>query len=224
VITLGPKSFSGWPAARKYLVDLTRSQPVGATIEGEALEVIEAALPYHSEFELKVGPGVYRFTVKRHPAYPNTQCVFVERVDQTSVAVSFQNIGKTVSQVKRKDRLRALREAVVSQILRYKDGMFPEDGWEVQCPLTGELVTKSTCDVDHAPPSTFAQLVEDWLKAEGLSLEEIEIHPPPHPKCELRSAILTVSWQDYHAAHADLRILSLEGHKRVTAENQKGGA
>jgi hypothetical protein len=107
---------------------------------------------------------------------------------------------------------------------RFKDAMFPEDGWEVQCPLTGELVTKSTCEVDHAPPSTFAQLVEGWLTAEGLSLEEVDIHPPPHPKCELRSVILTVSWQDYHAAHSDLRILSLEGHKQETAENHKGGA
>ncbi len=224
MITLGPKSFATWTEARRYLVELTRTQPLGATIEGEAREVLEAALPLHSEYELKVGPGVYRFVVKRHPAYPNTQCVFVERVDQTSVAVSFQNIGKAVSQVKRKDRLRALREAIVPQILDFKDTMFPEDGWENQCPLTGELVTKSNCEVDHAPPWTFAQLVEDWLKVEGLTLEEVEIHPPPHPKCELRSAILTESWRAYHAEHSVLRILSLEGHKRVTAENQKGGA
>jgi hypothetical protein len=223
VITLGPKSFSGWPAARKYLVDLTRSQSVGTTIEGEALEVIEAALPYHSEFELKVGPGVYRFTVKHHPEFPNTKSVVVERVDQTSVPVSFKNLGKDLPAVKRVDRLQALRRAIKGQILEFRDQAF-HFGLPLLCPVAGVPLSRHNCHVDHVAPVTFSSLVEGWLDLECVVLDELELVPPPHPICELAHAETLASWKAYHALHCKLRLLSPEGHKRVTAENHKGGA
>ena len=223
MIQIGRFTFETWTAARAHLVSFTK-RPLGTVFVGDDHELLEAALAMHSEAAIKIGPGVAKFTVERHPAHPNTQCVFVRRVDGTRVAVSFKNLGKAAPQVKREDRTRALREAIVKQILEFKDSMFPDEKFEWQCPITGELVTKSTCEVDHAPPATFKKLVEDWLTSEEMTLEDVDIHPPPHPKCELQSAILTESWRSYHRAHSLLRVVSKAGHKIVTAEAQKGGA
>lgn len=221
MITLGPKTFSGWPEARKYLVDLTRSQSVGTTIEGEALEVLEAALPYHSEAELKVGPGVYRFTVKHHPEFPNTKSVVIERVDQTSVPVSFKNLGKDLPAVKREDRRQALRRAIKGQILEFRDQAF-HFGLPLLCPVAGVPLSRHNCHVDHVAPATFANLVDGWLDLECVVLDQLELVPPPHPICELAHAETRKSWEAYHAQNCKLRLLSPEGHKQVTAENHKG--
>jgi len=214
MITLGPKSFSGWPAARKYLVDLARTQPIGKSFEGEALEVLGDALPYHSEASIKIGVGVWGFTVFRHPTKPS-RCIFARQLDGTDIPVSFANLGKDLPAVKRKDRIRALRDAVIPQILEFRDRAF-EPGLPLLCPVAGVPLSRHRCHVDHVAPVTFKSLVAGWLDLECVVLDELELVPPPHPSCELAHAETLASWKAYHALHCKLRLLSPEGHRTVS--------
>ena len=226
MIQIGRFPFETITAARAHLVSFTRL-PLGTVFVGDDHELLEAALAMHSEAAIKIGPGVAKFTVERHPAYPNTQCVFVHRIDGTKVAVSFQNLQKGKPEVQRKVRLRALREAIVPQILAYRDCRFLEYrhlGLDLRCQITGEVLRRETCEVDHVPPKTFQKLVANWLSSLGITLDDLDIHPPPHPKCELRSSLLRASWVGYHGANCELRLLSPEGHKIITAQSKKGGA
>lgn len=217
-ITLGPLTFDTWTAARKYLVEVIHRTVDNSRILGCDADVLADALALHAEVDHKVGPGVRHFTARTHPTYPRTRCIFVERVDDTSVPVSFANLGKDREIVTRYDRLRALRKAVIPQILAFRDKCY-EGRDTVTCPVTENSVTVDHCEVDHTSPWTFARLVSDWLESEGLTLADLEIIPPPHPHCELADPRLVASWTKYHAEHARLRILSRLGHRTITRAN-----
>ena len=218
-IALGPRTFATWTAAKRYLSDLVRQTSDGQRIAGDDEAVLLAALDLHPEAADKIGPGFAHFTAGPHETYPRTRCLYLRRVDGSAVAISFQNLRSTDEARARRDRLRALRWAIVPQI-----AVFAVDAFKgratVICPIDGTEVCSHDCEVDHTAPATFAALVDAWLKTEGRSLGDLRLIPPPYEHCELADAEPLRAWQRYHREHAQLRIVSKSAHRRLTASHR----
>jgi len=102
-----------------------------------------------------------------------------------------------------------MREAVENQIVSFRERTFATAILLV-CPLRGVPITRDTYHVDHTPPAVFDVLVQNWLNATGIALEEVQISPPGDNQIV---AVMTeptqrTAWQEHHGLHARLRMLS----------------
>jgi hypothetical protein len=215
-IRLGAQTFAGWTAARKYLLGIVPRIADGERISGDFASVLRDALQHHPEADDKIGPGLSHFTAGPHATYPRTRCIYLCRTDGTKVAVSFKNIGAAAETRSRRDRLRAMRRAVEPQIVGLLIDAFGNSD-TIACPISGVAISRYDCEVDHAAPATFAHLAGAWLESAGLELGDLRIFPPPHPHCELSDPHQLQAWQQYHRQNAELRIISKDAHRSLTA-------
>jgi hypothetical protein len=79
-----------------------------------------------------------------------------------------------------------------------------------QCPVANTEMTISTSDVDHAPPNTFAILVEKWLAVmrSGFELIEIEHQSGYGQRSRFVETWMEPDWAEYHEWNARLRVVS----------------
>ena len=72
-------------------------------------------------------------------------------------------------------------------------------------------------DVDHAPPNTFAVLVEKWLTVIRMDFEliEIEYRSGYEQRSHFVERWLESDWADYHAQLARLRVVSRVANRSI---------
>lgn len=76
--------------------------------------------------------------------------------------------------------------------------------------------------VHHCEPNTFRVLSSAWLGIKGLFAQDIELYEP-HPSFKLfADRDLAFEWQEFHAEHASLEVLTPEEHRAIHAA--KAGA
>jgi hypothetical protein len=120
---------------------------------------------------------------------------------------------KCIDGEKQRQLLRpALRNAILSQILQFKQAQFAIGSQ--RCPYTKELLKFETCHVDHLPPMTFETLVTEWLKLNGLREADVQItEREDNASTRFMTDVSQIaSWITYHQQHARLRILSRRGN------------
>jgi hypothetical protein len=92
------------------------------------------------------------------------------------------------------------------------------------CPLSGELFSKETCHVDHGGkknvktaltlgerlPLTFMQLLKNFLREQERvhDMKASDIELTTAPPYELADSKLKLRWQQFHATHAVLQVVS----------------
>jgi hypothetical protein len=67
--------------------------------------------------------------------------------------------------------------------------------------------------VHHRPPNTFAVLSSAWMGINGLFAKDVEVYEPKPGFKALVDRDLAFSWQDFHASHANLEVLTPEEHR-----------
>jgi hypothetical protein len=104
---------------------------------------------------------------------------------------------------------KALRLAVTDDVMRFKTECFG-DSEVVRCAMTGEIVRKDNCHVDHESP-TFSEIMQDWLSANHLLEEEIPLVGDEDGAmfAKLADAELADDFRQYHLANAKLRVVSI---------------
>ena len=100
----------------------------------------------------------------------------------------------------------AFRAAVQDQTSSVMDAAFTE-ACQIVCPMSGELITRGTAHVDHAPPK-FADLVQAWLIDMGMRLDEITLADDPQGGAVMQAGSRLDSWRAFHSKHAQLRVVS----------------
>lgn len=69
--------------------------------------------------------------------------------------------------------------------------------------------------VHHVEPYTFAVLASSWLGRKGLFPKDISLYEP-HPSFKLfADRDLGFEWQEFHAEHATLQVLTPEEHRAI---------
>lgn len=67
--------------------------------------------------------------------------------------------------------------------------------------------------VHHVPPHTFAVLSSAWMGINSLFARDVDVYAPEEGYKALRDRDLAASWQDFHAANAELVVLTPEEHR-----------
>lgn len=189
-------------------------------LEGDDYNFVHDLFECHPNYEEKAGCGVAGFVVERDKLYGNGKHFCVVRTDGSKTDFSWKKCVSGKQTNKRRLVLDAMRRAVQKQIFEYADKQF-EKAPEIICPITGEIVTRDNCHVDHVYPNTFSYLSQEWIDDNNLSHETIELkHNADGYGYVFADIGILHSWQSFHSQNAKLRILSPNGNISIS---NKGG-
>jgi hypothetical protein len=200
-LQVGKRLFPTKTAAQKYFSRILASGI--HKLEGEELEMVLSLLEYHPRAEDKVGAGVASVAVMPNAKDGGAYNGFVlRRVDGSVEGFSYRKCLTPKGYLSQRAR-QALRDDVQYQVWEFKSLAFEN---QVSCPLTGRHLRPDEAHIDHHPTS-FNRLMLDFLRAEKLTLERVEVADlsPTSAKKTLADSSLRQRWRDYHRAHASLR-------------------
>lgn len=210
-VVIASLAFPTKKQAKEFFREIRDRYPDGVQLAEEDDRPLRDLIAIHPEAVTKIGCGISHFTVATESRFGRTRHFVIHRVDGSSTDASFHSAidGRN----ERRDRLEALRRGIEDQIVSFKDRSFVS-GHRNVCPLRGVPITEDSYHIDHEPPLTFVRLVDRWLQAEGLQIEQIEITPPADNQIvtEMINSEQVRSWQAFHLAHATLRLLSPLGN------------
>lgn len=211
---IGDKVFSSKKEAIEFTRNLIAQLTLSTPIHGDALEFFVNLLDRHPEAEQKIGVGVDFITVDRPAEFPMTKCLFVHRIDGSKTDFSYKACfdGK---HNRRSDVSQAFRDAVVDQILAFKNANYKPNQL---CPMTQKVLTGSNVHVDHVYPMTFKYLISEFLELRGMTYDDVLITDSTDLQCRagLADSDFKKVWQEYHATHANLRVISLKANLQLS--------
>jgi hypothetical protein len=186
----------GWKtAARARVRSIVATTPDGP-VTGDDGAFLASLLTRHPDAAAKIGPGIAWISLGPVPGKPSRGFT-VHRTDRTSTDFSWR---KCITLPPHKNQvLIAMREAIVPQVLAYRDSREP-----LSCAF--DPAHPGPFHVDHADPD-FITLADLYAAAQGgydrvpLRLNgDGDIGTRLHPAHEL-------AWASYHREHARFRIL-----------------
>jgi hypothetical protein len=150
----------GWKKkATEHCRKILNEAAIGSRLSDCDCEWLKQVLDLHQEASRKIGCGVHYFEVRKN-GYGG-RGFWIIRNDGTVTDFSFVKCispGHAMA-----DFAKACRTAVADDIIAFKNSVF--DGKEhAICPVSGELIFRDSCHIDHAPPSTFDVLVASFAK------------------------------------------------------------
>lgn len=168
-----------------------------------------AFIKLHQRAEEKIGCGVSHFTVQQDEHWKNSRQFVLVRIDGSRAIFSHNRLRVTPETNEERHRRRvldAMREAIVPQIVEFKNENFIAG--RTRCPLTNELIKEP--HVDHEKPQTFEALVLEWLENKNLQFSDVAVNSDTDNKTfeTMADFVQLESWRRYHSIHARLRILS----------------
>jgi hypothetical protein len=212
-VTISDLSFASKKSAFEYIRKIRDSYPDGAVLDHSDDLFIRWLLALHTEATVKIGCGISHFTVATEKEFGGKNRHFVlHRHDGCSSDFSFLHCLSPESK-DRNDRLMALRQAIKEQIWSFRDRELIS-GKVIICPYEQVPITRTNCQIDHQAPRTFEALTINWLVAQGIGLVDVKITPPADNQlvAQMADAKQMASWKSFHAANAELRLLSSRGN------------
>ena len=77
----------------------------------------------------------------------------------------------------------------------------------LNCEILKVNFSKATCHVDHKEPKTFSNLLNQFIKEKGLTLENLEIEAVDNYYSTLKNDKLREEWYTFHQENAELRLI-----------------
>jgi hypothetical protein len=203
-IQIGRMAFRRKMDAEAHIKGILDTSTWGVPLLGEIHEFVLSLLYRHPRSTEKIGTGISHFTVNSDGN--GDRCFYVHRPGESpqhfSYVKSLNGRDDTRSLV-----LGALNRAIDEQVWAFRDAELARG--PQYCPYKGVLITKDQYHVDHPNP-TFFELHTAWFAVTGLQYEEIKLSAGSGNEIgrNMTDAAQKLSWQDYHQAHAQLRLLS----------------
>lgn len=211
-LLLGPFEFRTKGEAEAAIREVADSADIGNPVIGEAKELILGLLERHPEAARKIGAGVSQVVV-RFNAYKK-RGFYLLRVDGSETDFSWT---KCLSPPRPIDRVRtALRSCIADQKLEARDRHFAA-GANACCELTGLAITPASCHVHHENP-TFAELVDAFLGARGISSEAVafvRVDGVEGPRLAAEWHWLGREFEAYHRTHARMLVVHASEHMHL---------
>jgi hypothetical protein len=204
---LGGEQFETKSAIAERVQDIFFNTDEGCALVGEDLEFVKDLVKLHPDAEEKLKYGVRNILVLRN--FGGSKGFAIKNMRGTVEEFSYRKCLASKGSTKRGELARALRFAILGQVTDTKAKAFYESP-VLLCPFTKEEITWETCHVDHAPPATFNFLVDEFLKQEGLTVQQVEVidtKRPADPR-RLKSRVLEERWVTFHLERASLRVVS----------------
>lgn len=213
LIEIGPLKFRTKADAAKYVQSILARYQVGQAIEGEDQEVVLDLLSRHPDAVKKIGVGVRELFVDIPEQ--GGKCFWLRRSDGSKTDFSYQKC--LAPKPPHAKYMEACRNAVKDQINAKRDEVFATRD-EIQCPLTGEMISRDKAHVDHTPPNEFRILAFEFARVEKFDPLEVELDGCGDGESEKRfhDRELERKWREFHRERAVLRVVSVWGNLSVS--------
>lgn len=197
---------------------ILEATPDGDSVIDESQHFLMALFQSHDEWPQKAKGGVRDITTQR--TSQGTRCFVLRKHDGSEIDISFPHAIRLMPSTRSANLVplalrnfrNAARNAIQGQIFTFRDQNLPSCP---SCPLTGEPLSRLNVAVDHIPPATFDQLLFDFCGQHALNPLTINVGSKGGTVAILEDQNLLSTWQDYHACHAKLRLLSKVGNLRL---------
>lgn len=207
-IKLGSETFPTKGAAKKRIQDMLAGYQPGTVVNAFDFPLLLDLVKRHPQAAQKIGSGVVAFRVERNPEYPSSKCFVLIRSDGSDTDFSYTECLHPTPYTAKVTS--AFRAAIEPDIVAFKRNFFDLADGPVLCPFTGEQIFFAGAHVDHAPPDTFANLLERFLALEWMSLDEVALKPSADHiySDRLANDAIESRWIAFHNTHANLRVVS----------------
>ena len=223
---VGSKQFKTKTTAQDYFKYILQTNRLGSKIVGQYYEDVIGLIECHADKESKIGCGIAYITTEKHidiiNGFPAKHPHFhIYRVDGTSIDFSYIKCIKNLSKggyksFVKEDVTKAFRFVVKPQINSFRDEIFGKKKYLV-CEVLGVNFSKVTAHIDHKPPKSFANILENFLAFHVLSIEDIKVEPVDEMYKTISDEIIRDNWFEYHKQHAELRAI----HKTANMAQKK---
>lgn len=209
---IGDKQFQTKASAETFIRELLLKWKGQPCICGHDARFVESLLALHPRQPLIIDCGLKHIKVQEiEKGYLRFLAV---RIDGSIRDFSWRNCISPKSQ--RSQVMSICRSVAEPQIINFRND-FWRNHKTADCPITGQPMTIRDSDVDHAPPNTFAVLVEKWLAVirSDFELIEIEYRSGYEERSCFQERWLEGDWADYHAQLAKLRVVSRVANRSI---------
>jgi hypothetical protein len=213
---IGKKEFKTKTTIKNYFSFILKNTKEGTVLSGSYLEDVLGLLEYHTERDEKIGCGVDFIRIERHTDIingfkSNTSHFHIYRKDGSNIDFSYKNcvnnIGKDgYKSKKRDDIMKSFRFVIRPQIDMFRTKAFGRKQY-LKCEVLGVNFSKKTCHIDHIPPKTFVNIVDNFLDFYNLKIEDIELVPVDNIYDTILDEDIRNNWYNYHLKHAELRAI-----------------
>lgn len=206
---IGHLDFPTKAAAERYiraLLEEHRPASNRTPLSPDGAAFAASLLDLHPHRDTIVGPGIAEFYCQLLP--DNNLRFLAKRIDGTYWDFSWRHCISPQSN--EKWLFTVLRNEIAQQIEDYRATLrFP-----VKCAVTGLLLNRAGCHIDHEHPFTFKAIAEGWLLATGYSPDSIEIRHKQHygDRPSIDDRTIAKQWQTYHRSYARLRPVSIKAN------------
>lgn len=168
-------------------------------------KILSKILENHPKQKEKIGVGIAYFTIKSFSTVRKTDKHFeIVRIDGSSDSFSFHTCFNKKSYLKT-NISQAFRSSIDDQTFSFKKEQF-KDNSKLICPITGLKINWENSHVDHAPPRTFQNLLNHFLKTNNLSFNQIEL-VEEKPLWQLKNSFIKNKFIEFHKEYAQLRMV-----------------
>lgn len=209
---IGDKEFPTKASAETFIRELLSKWKGQPFIDGDDARFVESLLALHPRQHLIIHCGLKHIKVQEiEKGYLRFLAV---RIDSSIRDFSWRNCISPKSQ--RSQVMSICRSVVEPQIINFRND-FWRNHKTADCPITGEPMTIRDSDVDHAPPNTFAVLVDKWLAVirSDFELIEIEYRSGYEERSMFAERWLEGDWSEYHMRLAELRVVSRTANRSI---------
>lgn len=210
--TIGGHIFTSKKAVEKYVGDILRRAPVGLPLQYDDFQCVLDLLRLHPAAKSKIGVGVESICVRLELRWKSRHFE-VLRADGSATDFSYKNC--LTSPTRAALFKKACRHAIAEQVITYRNTVFAAAGiGNVRCPILGYLLLPENTHVDHIPPATFENLVQEFIAHCSINIGTVQIagFNDREMKKSFVDSALTQCWQDFHKQRAKLRLVSREAN------------
>jgi hypothetical protein len=212
-VACGPHNFATQAQATAFVqAMLARYQPGDRVSDDDAI-ALAGLLERHPRYDEKVGVGVDHFEVAA--VMYGAKGFYIVRADGSRTDFSYKRCVSG-NEPSHGSRVRAaLRRVVNPDIFTAREAFFlanaDADG-RAPCAITGELITREQGHIDHLPPKTFEVILDAFLCAHELRIDDVRLTPSRDNQWgrEIADARLRDAFREFHRRMANLEFIKAE--------------
>lgn len=198
----------------EYIKEILHKYNLKSELIEEDFSFIHELLKKHPEYENKKGLGISAIKVDLDREWGRTRCFYLVRIDNTGTDFSYKKcLTPSINSDKKKNFSASARSAVRDQVIKFLNQEFfnkQDSSARIKCELSGKLILKDESDVDHIPPNTFYNIVQDFIINAEIEINNVEFvgFADNEFRREFKNEELRLAFSKYHKQVAKLRVIS----------------
>lgn len=222
-VILMTQMFDSRQEAREHFRAMLRRYKPGERLNDDDTQDLAGLLRRHTEYHDKVGCGISHFEVMLNEH--GTVGFYLVRTDGSGTDFSFIHCINNRPPSLKQEVHEAFRNAIQPEILRMRDDFQRQhrttDGLFV-CAVSNERIPFHRGSIDHRPPMTFEVIVETFLAAHRMTLDQVPLTEKQDNQIatELTDDRIKEQFIEYHNKVARLDFIKRSINSAQSAEHR----